>query len=114
MKLLSIGRKQERPLTVFGRYLRIACARKAKELGIKHYSWRRLSRDSGVSVSIITKGVSEEDIPRQENVWKMIDALKPEPWLEKLICVSLKYSTQKEYEEAIALIDAMEQAEGIL
>ena len=93
--------------------MRIACKRKAKELGIKHYSWRRLSRDSGVSVSIITKGVSEEDIPRQENVWKMIEALHPNAELEQLICESLKYSTQRGYEEALARIDTMERAEGI-
>jgi len=110
---LSVGRKQERPLIVFGRYMRIACARKAKELGIKHYSWRRLSRDSGVLVSVITKGVSGEDIPEPENVWKMIEALQPYPKLEQRICESLKYSTQKEYEDALAGIDDMEKAEGI-
>lgn len=110
---MSVGRKQERLLTVFGRYMRIACARKAKELGIKHYSWRRLSRDSGVSVSIITKGVAGEDVPEPENVWKMIEVLQPDSELERLICESLKYSTKKAYEEALARIDAMEKAEGI-
>ncbi len=108
---MDVGRKQERPLIVFGRYMRIACERKAKVLGITRYPWRRLSQESNTSYSVLTKAVVGEDVPEPENVWKWIDTLAPGLELECLICHSLRYATRQEAEEAEQRIDTLEQEE---
>lgn len=106
------GRSQERPLNVFGRYLRIACKRKAKELGIPRYSWTRLAQDSGIDRVVITDAVSGvTKRPGQDKIWKLIETLQPDPELEKLICRSLAYSTQAEYEASLKEIDRIEAEE---
>jgi hypothetical protein len=111
--MVETGRKLERTLNVFGRYMRIACKRKAKALGIKRYSWQRLSEEAGTHPTMILKAISGDSKPEQKNVWKWIDVLQPDAELERLICHSLGYSTRQEVAEAESRIGAMEQAEGI-
>ena len=107
------GRNQERPLTVFGRFMRIAAQRKANALGLKRYTWQRLSKDAGTNPTLVLKAVSGENKPEMQNVWRWIRVLEPGPELARLICHSLGYATEEELAEAEARIDALEQAEGL-
>ncbi|HYU72866.1 MAG TPA: hypothetical protein VEL31_09310 [Ktedonobacteraceae bacterium] len=103
------GRRQERPLTVFGRYVRIACRLQAKRLGIKRYSWTQLAKDSGIDRAVITDGVSGASKPSVEKVWQLVRTLTPPFWLERRICQSLKYCTEREFYESEAAIDQAEK-----
>lgn len=99
--MTHVGRQQERELILFGEYLLIACKRKAKRLGIQHYSWTRLAVDSGVDRAVITDAVSGvTKHPGIDKIWKLVASLEPGEELEKLICHSLGYSTKAEYEES--------------
>ncbi len=102
------GRRQERPLTVFGRYLRIACHLKAKRLGIKRYSWTQLAKESGIDRAVITDSVSGVSRPNVEKIWQLVRTLAPPISLERRICQSLKYCTEQEFRESEAAIDQAE------
>jgi len=106
---MTVGRKQERPLVVFGRYVRLACRLKAQRLGIARYTWTRLAQESGVDRGVITDAVSGASKPSVEKVWKLIQALDPPEALAKQICQSLRYCTEREYREAEAAIEQVEQ-----
>ncbi len=106
------GRKLERTLNVFGRYMRLACKQKAQLLGIKRYSWQRLSQETGTHPTMILKAISGDSIPERKNAWKWIEVLDPDPQLARFICHSLGYSTRQEVEEAVAKIDALEKQDG--
>jgi len=94
---------------VFGRYVRIACRLQAKRLGIKRYSWTQLAKDSGIDRAVITDGVSGASKPSVEKVWQLVRTLTPPFWLERRICQSLKYCTEREFYESEAAIDQAEK-----
>lgn len=107
------GRKQERELIPFGKHLLSACERIAEKRGQRAYSWAQLARDAGTDRAIIVKAVCGYSLPEEANVWLWCKTLQCDPELEALICHSLGYSTEREHQEALARIDAMEQEEGI-
>ncbi len=102
------GRKQERPLCVFGRYLRGACRLKAQRLNISRYTWTRLAQESGIDRGVITDAVSGTSRPSVEKVWRLIQILEPPEELEKGICQSLRYCTEREYQLSKQAIDEVE------
>lgn len=102
------GRKQERPLCVFGRYLRIACRLKAQKLDINRYTWTRLAEESGVDRGVITDAVSGASRPGVEKVWQLIRTLEPPEPLAKQMCQSLRYCTEQEYQASEQAIDEVE------
>jgi hypothetical protein len=102
------GRKQERPLCVFGRYLRIACRLKARRLNIGRYTWTRLAQESDIDRGVITDAVSGTSRPSVEKVWKLIQILEPPEELKKRICQSLRYCTEREYQTSEQAIDEVE------
>lgn len=70
--------KKKRSLTVAGRLLEVAMARKAVRLGIKEYTWAQLERESGTSHTSITRAAQSNDPqqPKYETVVKWARALE--------------------------------------
>jgi|SRR5579862_836415 len=112
--MADVGRKQERELILFGRYMRVASKLKARKLGVSRYTWEQISLETGKDPSLLVKAVSgETKRPAVENVWAWIRVLEPGERLERLICSSLRYSTEKDFTDAETSIDALEQEEDI-